>query len=203
MGLNRPLHSIRNFMEVLQFIENLWNEKKNQNDLFISCRYPEIAHSVKWKYDYLLFKKKKKIVVGIPFKRISSNAMVPLKAFPTSAGYDLYAAERKVITPRGRELIKTDLCLEISKGYYGRVVGRSGLANFKGIFAFNGAVDSEYRGNICVVLFNLSNFSYVAEVGNRIGQFLVEKRNDIKFIEYNFFHDSDRSSNGFGSNLGF
>ena len=149
------------------------------------------------------FSKKKIDVVRIPFKRISSNATVPLKAFPTWAGYDLHAAERKAIVPRGAELIKPDLCLEIPKGYYGRVVGRSGLANFKGIFPFNGTVDSEYRGNICIVLFNLSNSSYVAEVGNRIGQFFVEKRNDIKFIEYNSLPDSDRSSNGFGSTLGF
>ena len=48
-------------------------------------------------------------------------------------------------------MIKTDLCLEILKGYYGRVVGRSGVANFKGIFAFNGTVDSKYRRNVCVV----------------------------------------------------
>ena len=61
MGLNRPLHSIENFMEMLQFIENLWNEKKkNGDELFIFCRYPEIVHSLKWRYDYLLFKKKKK-----------------------------------------------------------------------------------------------------------------------------------------------
>ena len=58
MGLNRPLHSMENFMGVLQFIENLWNEKKNRDNLFIFCRYPEIVHSVKWMYDYLLFKKK-------------------------------------------------------------------------------------------------------------------------------------------------
>ena len=46
-------------MEVLQFIENLWKEKKNPDDLFIFCKNPEIVHSVKWKYDYLLFKKNK------------------------------------------------------------------------------------------------------------------------------------------------
>ena len=115
----------------------------------------------------------------------------------------MYAAERKTIVSHGRELIKTDLCLEIPKGCYGRVVGRSGLANFKGIFAFNGTVDVEYRENVCVVLFNLSNFSYVVEIGNRVGQFIVEKRNDIKFVEYNSLSDSDRSNNGFGLTLGF
>ena len=105
-------------------------------------------------------------VVAIPFKRISSNAKVPIKAFPTSAGYDLYAAERKTIVSPRRELVKTSLCLEIPKGYYGRVVGKSGLANFKEIFAFNCTVDAEYRENVCVILFNLSNFSYVVEIGN-------------------------------------
>ena len=59
-------------------------------------------------------------VVGIPFKRISSNAEVPMKAFPTSAGCDLYAAERNTIVSHGVELIETDLSLEIPKGYYGK-----------------------------------------------------------------------------------
>ena len=111
----------------------------------------------------------------------------------------MYAAERKVIIPRGRELIKSVICLEIPKGYYGRVVRRSNLAIFKGMSAFNGTVDSEYRGNVCVVLFNLSNFTYVVEIGNRIGQFIVGKRNDIKFVEYNSLSDSNRLNNGFGS----
>ena len=204
MGLNRPLHYIENFAEVLQFIENLWNEKKNKDDLFIFCRYPEIMHLVKWRYDHLLTQKKFFLdVVAIPFKRISSNTKVLLKAFPTSAGYDLFAAERKVIAQHGRELIKPDLCLEIAKGYYGKVVGKSGLAIFKGILVFNGTVDSEYRGNICAVLFNFGNLSYVVEIGNRVGQFMVEKRNDIKFVGYHSLSDSDRSNNGFGSTLGF
>ena len=143
------------------------------------------------------------MLLQIPFKRISSNAKVLLKAFPTSTGYDLFAAERKTIVQHGRGLIKTNLCLEIPEGCYGRIVGKSGLANFEGIFAFNGTVDSKYRGNVCVVLFNLSNFTYVVEIGNRFGQFLVEKRNDIKFVEYNSLSKSDRSNNGFGSTLGF
>ena len=85
----------------------------------------------------------------------------------------------------------------------GRVVGRSGLVNVKGIIAFNVTVNAEYRGNVCVVLFNLSIFTYVVEIGNLIGQFIVEKRNDIKFVEYNYLPDSDRSNNGFGSTLSF
>ena len=155
---------------------------------------------------WLLTFQKKKIfldVVAISFKRISSNAKIPMKAFPTSAVYDLYAAERKTIVSHRRELIKSDLCLKIPKGYYGRVVGRAGLANFKGLFAFNGTVDAEYRGNVCVASFILSNFSCVVEIGNGIRQFIVEKRNDIKFVEFDSLPDSDRSNNGSGSTLGF
>ena len=58
MGLNRPLHSIENFVEVLKLTENLWNEKTNSDELFIFIKYPKIVHSVKWKYDYLISKKK-------------------------------------------------------------------------------------------------------------------------------------------------
>ena len=70
----------------------------------------------------------------------------------------MFAAERETIVQHGKELIKIDLSVEIPKGYYGRVAGRSGLAKFQGIFAFNSTVDSEYTGNVCVSLFNLSNF---------------------------------------------
>ena len=80
--------------------------KKNGDKLFIFCQYPEIVHSVKWKYDYLLFKKKNFLdVVAMPYKRISSNVRVPLRAFPTLAGYDLYGAERKTIISHEREFI--------------------------------------------------------------------------------------------------
>ena len=54
----------------------------------------------------------------------------------------------------------------------------------------------------CLV-FNLSNFTYVVEIGKRIGQFIVEERSNIKFVKYNSLSDSDRSNNGFGSILGF
>ena len=65
-----------------------------------------------------------------------------MKAFPPSAEYDFYAAERKTIVSHGSELVKTDLCLKIPKGYFVKVIRRSGQANFKGLFAFNSTVDA-------------------------------------------------------------
>ena len=74
-----------------------------------------------------------------------------------SAGYDLYAAETKVLKPGGRTLIKLDLNIAIPKSYYRRILGRSGLANTGGIIVHDGTIDSDYRGIVCVVLFNLSD----------------------------------------------
>ena len=58
--------------------------------------------------------------------------------------------------------------MAIPKGYYGKIEGGSGLANTHGITVYNGTVDSDYRGKVCVVLFNLSDEEYIVETGNRI-----------------------------------
>ena len=82
--------------------------------------------------------------MSIEYKRTSSGAHVPKKTFPKPAGYDLWAVERKILKPRTRELIKLELSIEISKGFYGRTVGRCGLAISQGIIVHNGAIDLDY-----------------------------------------------------------
>ena len=86
--------------------------------------------------------------MSIEFKRYSVNAHVPKRAYPGSAGYDLFAAERKVLKPWSRELFRLDLLIAIPEGYYGRVLwlkgimfGRSDLANVHGITVHNGTID--------------------------------------------------------------
>ena len=87
--------------------------------------------------------------------------------------------------------------------FYGKIDGRSGLANVHSIVAFNGTVDADSRGTVCVVLFNLFDNEYIAEIGNRIAQLIIEKYCDVKFVEYNELPDTKRSVGGFGSSLGF
>ena len=69
----------------------------------------------------------------VPFKKQSSDARVPLKAYSTSAGSDLYVAESEILKLRERVLIKCQLSFAIPYGFYGKIVGRSGLANVHGI----------------------------------------------------------------------
>ena len=91
----------------------------------------------------------------IEHKRCSVNAHVPKRAYPSLAGYDLFAAERKVLKPWSRELIRLDLFIAITEAYYENIVGRSGLANVHGIAVHNGTIDLNYQGIVCVVLFSL------------------------------------------------
>ena len=67
----------------------------------------------------------------------------------------------------------------ILTGFYGKIVGRSGLANVHNIVAFNGTVDADYQGTVSVVLFNLSDNECIVEISNRIAQLIIEKRYDV------------------------
>ena len=110
------------------------------------------------------------------------DARTPLKAYPDSAGSDLYANETKA---RVRVCVSVDLKLAIPKGFFGQIASQSGVASFKGISAFNSIVDAGYRDRIYVLLFNFSGDYYTIEKGNRIAQIIIQRRYDnIKFVEY-------------------
>ena len=113
--------------------------------------------------------------MSIECKTYSSNAHIPKRAYPGSARHDLWAAETKVLKLWSRELVRLDLFMAIPEGYYGRTVGHSGLTNTHSIAVYNSMIDSDYRGKVCVVLFNLSNEQYVVETGNRIAQLIIER----------------------------
>ena len=119
----------------------------------------------------------------------SRNAHIPKRACQASAGYDLFAAETKVFKPWGRALTKLDLSKFIPEGYYGRIVGRSGLANMCGIIVHDGTIDSDYQGVVCVVLFNLSDEEYLVEARNRIAQLIIERSFTPKLFEVSKFVD--------------
>ena len=93
------------------------------------------------------------------------------------------------------------------KGFFGQTVGRSGLALFKGISAFNGIIDAGYGDRIYVLLFNFSDNDYTIENGNHIAQIIIERcYSNIKFVEYSEseqFPESVRWDKGFSSSLGF
>jgi dUTP pyrophosphatase len=126
--------------------------------------------------------------------------LMPKRAFPTSAGMDLRAAEEAIIPPRERKLIGTGVFLEIPKGYEGQVRPRSGLANNFGITVLNspGTVDSEYRGEIKVILYNTSNTPFKLAKYDRIAQLVIMPLPEVNVVVGDL-SSSARGCAGFGS----
>ena len=118
------------------------------------------------------------------------------------------ASEPKTIEPGKRALLRVDLQMAIPKGYYGNLVGRSGLANSHGAVAFPGTIDSDYTGVVCVILFNLSDVAYPVKRGYHIAQVIIRKCYNVHFVEceeaeFEKFWDTERGTDGFGSSLCF
>jgi dUTP pyrophosphatase len=120
-----------------------------------------------------------------------------------SAGMDLRAniTESISLKPLERTLVKTGLFIELPIGYEAQVRPRSGLAFKKGITVLNspGTVDADYRGEIGVILVNLSQETFIIENGERIAQLIIAKHERADWIEVEQISETSRGAGGFGS----
>lgn len=133
-------------------------------------------------------------------KKLNINAKIPTRANPNDAGADLYSIESLVIPPLSRGIVKTGIVLEIPESYYGRIAPRSGLAAKYGIDVLAGVIDSSYRGEIGVVLFNSdSSNSFTVNMGDRIAQLIIESHYNPVFVEVLELTETNRGEGGFGS----
>lgn len=136
--------------------------------------------------------------------KIINKSKHQLPAYETvlSAGMDLRANIDEPITlkPLGRTLVKTGLFIELPEGYEAQIRPRSGLAYKKGISILNspGTIDADYRGEIGVILVNLSADDFVIEDGERICQMVIAKHERIKWIETEILEETKRGAGGFG-----
>jgi len=132
-----------------------------------------------------------------------SNHDLPHYETEASAGMDLRANMTEPITlkPLERAIIKTGLFIEIPVGYEAQVRPRSGLAVKKGITVLNapGTIDADYRGEIGVILINLSAENFVVENGERIAQLVIAKHERAEWIESQNLSETVRGEGGFGS----
>lgn len=132
-----------------------------------------------------------------------SNFALPQYATEHAAGLDLRANTNEDISlkPLERTLIKTGLFLEIPIGFEGQVRPRSGLAYKHGITVLNtpGTIDADYRGEVGVILVNLSNETFIIKPGERIAQLVFAKREQAKWEETTTLTNTNRGKGGFGS----
>ena len=137
--------------------------------------------------------------------KVINKSKHPLPQYQTiaSSGMDVRANIDQAITlaPLGRSLVKTGLFMEIPIGYEIQVRPRSGLAFKKGITVLNspGTIDADYRGEIGVLLVNLSSEPFIIEDGERIAQLVLASHEKAQWLETEILKDSSRGQGGFGS----
>ena len=145
-------------------------------------------------------------ILEVKIKRISEEfSELPLPEYKTngSAGMDIVATlNEDVVIESGKVgLIATNLSIELPIGYECQVRSRSGLAIKNGIFCLNspGTIDSDYRGEIKVILANFGKDDFVIKNGDRIAQLVIAKYEYVQWIEVKELSDSSRGEGGFGS----
>ena len=133
-------------------------------------------------------------------KRLSENAVLPVRGSGLAAGYDLASAEDIVIPARGKAIAKTDLAMAIPLGHYGRIAPRSGFSWKKHTDIGAGVIDADYRGNVGVVIFNHSEEDISVSQGDRIAQLILEQISTpvVEDVEGDL-DDTQRGEGGFGS----
>lgn len=139
----------------------------------------------------------------VKLKKLTDNAVIPAYGTEFAAGADLYAAmeDTVVINPGETQFIHTGIALEIPAGLVGLVYARSGMACKKGVAPANkvGVIDSDYRGEIIVALYNHSKQSLTVAPGDRIAQLVLTPYITAAFEETDSLEDSVRGEGGFGS----
>lgn len=139
----------------------------------------------------------------VKIKKLSENAVIPTYGSEYSAGADLYACLESEVTIGAGEtyVVKTGIAMEIPTGYAGLIYARSGLATKRGLAPANktGVVDSDYRGEIMVALYNHSKEEQSIAPGERVAQLVITPFLTADFIEEDELSDTKRGSGGFGS----
>jgi dUTP pyrophosphatase len=130
---------------------------------------------------------------------VEAAGTVPEYASAGAAGADLRASEAALLAPGGRTAVRTGLRVQIPPGHVGLVWPRSGLAARHGIDTLAGVIDSDYRGEVLVMLVNHGDQPFAIAAGDRIAQLLVQRVERAHFIRVERLEDTARGTGGFGS----
>lgn len=137
-------------------------------------------------------------------KKLYEDAMVPKQGTDKSAGYDIYSYlddDKKELNPGETYMVHTGICLKIPDGYFGGVYPRSGIASKRNLRLANcvGVIDSDYRGELMVPIYNDSNKVQIIENKERIAQLIIQPYQNLDIELTEEFEDDSNRSGGFGS----
>jgi dUTP pyrophosphatase len=137
--------------------------------------------------------------MSLKFKRLNKNAILPKRGSKFAAGYDLYSVIDCRVEPWSKCAIPTGWAVKVPLGYYGRVASRSGLSVKNDLETGAGVIDADYRGEVCVILRNLSDVAFNVKTGDRIAQMIIEAITTPDPEEVDELDDTERGAAGFGS----
>jgi len=140
-------------------------------------------------------------MLKLKVKRIRKDVILPEYKTEGASGFDLSSSVNSLLKAGEFAVIPTGLIIEVPPGYEAQVRSRSGLAANNGIGVLNspGTIDSDYRGEIKIVLFNFSDRDFNIQKGDRIAQMVVSKIERVKVIQVEDIGGSERGTQGFGS----
>src|SRR5689334_6616197 len=133
------------------------------------------------------------------FKQLDERAVLPRRGSVLAAGLDVCSIEDLRIEPKQRAIARTGLAVAIPPGFYGRVAPRSGLAAKHGLDVLAGVIDSDYRGEVCCLLYNTGDTPITLPAGSKICQLIIEKIVAPKAVWSNELDETARGAGGFGS----
>ena len=137
----------------------------------------------------------------LKFKKEDQDAMLPTYAHPEDAGMDIFSNEEKIIPSKSWALVKTGFSMELPTGYEAQVRSKSGLTLKSGLIVLNspGTIDENYRGEVGVILMNVSDNDYKVERYQKIAQMVINKVEHFKVVEVTEMSETNRGEGGFGS----
>lgn len=191
---------------------------RNLNELLSKCT-PENRHDNAWEIEKIVH------IAEVKVKRLHPDAVIPVKAHAGDAGFDLVAVEDTIIEPGETALIKTGLAFELPPGFEMQIRPRSGVTLKTKLRVQIGTVDSNYRGEVGVIVDNIKppsklkwpfvfslkgvepsidsvkhlDMTYIIRKGDRIAQAIIQRLPDVEIIEVEALGESDRGAGGFGS----
>jgi dUTP pyrophosphatase len=130
----------------------------------------------------------------IRIKKTNNEAIVPKRGKDGDAGYDLFSIEEKNLEPGERHTFKTGISLEVPEKHVMLVWDRSGLAVKHGITTLAGVIDPNFRGEVGICLLNTTDEAYKIKKGDKIAQFVIQKAEDIDFVETDELSESIRGA---------
>ena len=140
--------------------------------------------------------------IFLKYKKLTETAKAPVKAHPSDAGFDVFADESVIITPRETVGVNLGIAIQLNKGFFADVRPRSGMSLNTGLKCMYGTVDNGYRGPIKAIFFNSGDQIESINHGDKIAQLVIQHLPNCEPMEVDELSPSDRGENGFGSTGG-